>query len=161
MKAIVQPISRQIVSSLYHLVSAALCIFMMLFFVSVRLTQAEVQQPDQGADLAQELTNPIADLMTIPIQINYDQDIGANDDGKKIQTNIQPVVPFSLNESWGMFFSLKKPTAGGVIWGVGPIFLLPTATNSLLGARKWDTGPTAVALTMRGPWTVGLLANHV
>ena len=74
----------------------------MLFFVSARPTQAEDQQPDQSADLAQDLTNPLADLVTIPIQMNLDRDIGPNDDGKKLQTNIQPVVPFHLNESWGL-----------------------------------------------------------
>jgi hypothetical protein len=45
------------------------------------------------AELAQELSNPLADLMTIPIQMNYDDDIGPRDDGWRLQTNIQPVVP--------------------------------------------------------------------
>ena len=147
---------------------------------------------DEDADLAQELTNPLADLMTIPIQMNYDQDIGPGDEGEKLQTNIQPVIPFSLNEDWNLisrtilpviyqddifpgegsqfgladinlslFFSPRKPTSSGLIWGVGPVLLLPTATDSMLGARKWGAGPTAVALTMRGPWTMGVLANHV
>jgi hypothetical protein len=39
--------------------------------------------------------------------------------------------------------------------------LLPTATDSLLGADKWGAGPTAVVLTLRGPWTAGMLANHI
>jgi hypothetical protein len=39
-----------------------------------------------------------------------------------------------------------KPTAGGWIWGAGPVLLLPTATDDLLGAEKWGAGPTAVAL---------------
>jgi hypothetical protein len=47
------------------------------------------------------------------------------------------------------------------LWGVGPILLLPTATDALLGGKKWGAGPTAVVLTMRGPWTMGTLANHV
>jgi hypothetical protein len=38
---------------------------------------------------------------------------------------------------------------------------LPTATNSLLGGKKWGAGPAAVGLAMRGPWTVGMLANHI
>jgi hypothetical protein len=60
-----------------------------------------------------------------------------------------------------LFFSPRKPTSSGLIWGVGPVLLLPTATDSMLGARKWGAGPTAVALTIRGPWTMGLLANHI
>jgi hypothetical protein len=158
---------------------------------------AEAKETDNAslsgdADLAQELSNPIADLVTIPIQMNYDRDIGPLDEGWKLQTNIQPVIPFHLNEDWNLisrtimpviyqddifqgegsqfglgdinlslFFSPRKPTAGGLLWGVGPVVLFPTATDSLLGADKWGAGPAAIALTMRGPWTVGILANHI
>lgn len=45
------------------------------------------------------------------------------------------------------FFSPTKPTAGGIIWSAGPVFLLPTATNSLLGGQKWGIGPTGVVLS--------------
>jgi hypothetical protein len=148
-------------------------------------------QPAEKSDLAQELTNPLADLLTIPIQMNYDRNIGREDDGWKLQTNIQPVYPFHLTDDWNLisrtilpvtyqddifpgagsqfglgdatlslFFSPKKPTSG-LIWGAGPILYLPTATDSLLGAEKWGAGPTAVVLTMRGPWTLGALGNHV
>ncbi|RXV66508.1 hypothetical protein C6W92_03315 [Roseovarius sp. A46] len=60
-----------------------------------------------------------------------------------------------------MFFSPVKPAFGKWIWGVGPVAVLSTATDDLLGAEKWGLGPTAVALTQSGPWTVGALANHV
>jgi len=144
------------------------------------------------AELAQELSNPLADLMSIPFQMNYDREIGPRDDGWKLQTNIQPVIPFNLNADWNLisrtivpviyqddifpgagsqfglgdfnlslFFSPKKPTSGGVTWGVGPVLLLPTATDDLLGAKKWGAGPGVVALTTRGPWTLGMLANHI
>jgi len=153
------------------------------------------EPPDEGAggqaDLAQDLTNPVADLLTIPIQVNYDQNFGPADDSWKLQTNIQPVLPFNLNDDWNLitrtimpviwqdeivpgagsqfglgditvslFASPKKPT-NGVIWGVGPVLYLRTATDELLGAEKWGAGPTAIALTMRGRWTMGALANHV
>jgi hypothetical protein len=149
-------------------------------------------QGNKDAELAQELTNPLADLVTIPIQMNFDREIGPADDGTKITTNVQPVVPFHLSDDWNLitrtivpivsqdeiypgagsqfglgdinatiFLSPKKPTAGGVIWGVGPVFLLPTGTDDLLSAKKWGAGPAAVALVLRGPWTVGVLANHL
>jgi hypothetical protein len=147
---------------------------------------------DSSAGLAQELTNPIADLITMPIQMNIDQDIGPADDGTKVTTNVQPVIPFDINEDWNLitrtivpvihqddvftgedsqfglgdinlslFFSPKQPTAGGITWGAGPVVLLPTATDSLLGGKRWGAGPAAVALALRGPWTAGMLANHV
>ena len=145
-----------------------------------------------AADLAQELTNPIADLVTVPIQMNLDNGIGPADDGSKLTTNVQPVIPVGISENWNLvtrtivpvtyqndifpgagsqfglgdinlslFFSPKQPTAGGLTWGVGPVLLLPTATDSLIGARKWGAGPAAVGLVLKGPWTVGMLANHV
>jgi hypothetical protein len=60
-----------------------------------------------------------------------------------------------------LFFSPKQPLFGSLILGVGPVFLIPTGTDELLGTEKFGIGPTLVALTQQGPWTVGLLANHI
>jgi hypothetical protein len=60
-----------------------------------------------------------------------------------------------------VFFSPKAPTAGGWIWGVGPVLLLPTGSDALLTADKWGAGPTAVVLKQDGPWTYGALGNHI
>ena len=144
------------------------------------------------ANLAQELTNPLANMMTIPIQMNFDNDIGSTDKGNKITTNIQPIIPFDLNDDWylvtrtivpvisqqdifpgadsqfglgdinmSLFFSPKKPNSKGFMWGMGPVFLLPTATDAKLGGKKWGAGPSAVVLSMQGSWTFGVLGNHI
>jgi hypothetical protein len=149
-------------------------------------------QDDQAAELAKKLSNPLATLISVPMQYNQDDYGGVNDGASVRRLNIQPVIPFSLNKDWNLisrtivplvdqrdfpgaavnesglgditaslFFSPKSPTAGGWIWGVGPVFLLPTATQDALGAEKWGIGPTAVALNQAGPWTVGMLANHI
>lgn len=47
-----------------------------------------------------------------------------------------------------------------VISGVGPTWTMPTATDRSLGAGKWSLGPTAVALTMHGPWVFGGLMSN-
>jgi hypothetical protein len=60
-----------------------------------------------------------------------------------------------------LFFSPVRPGPGGLIWGVGPVALLPTGTGELSGIHQWGLGPNAVALVQRGPWTVGVLANHL
>jgi hypothetical protein len=177
-----------------------LFLFIQYFFIATPSAWAQSAEakgtggePLSGdAELAQELSNPLADLMSIPFQMNYDRDIGTGDDGWKLQTNIQPVIPFTLNADWNLisrtiipvidqkdifpgagsqfglgdinlslFFSPRKPTSGGITWGIGPVLLLPTATDDLLGADKWGAGPAVVALTIRGPWTVGFLANHI
>ncbi len=57
------------------------------------------------------------------------------------------------------FLSPKKP--GKLIWGVGPVLQLPTATNTFLGQGKLGIGPSIVALVQPGHWTLGLLANNV
>ena len=167
--------------------------FFLLMFVAVSAPALAENAPGSGdADLAMKLTNPVADLVTVPVQMTYDRNIGVRDDGWRLQTNIQPVIPFEFNADWNLitrtilpviyqddiapragsqfglgdinmslFFSPKKPAAGGIIWGAGPVLLLPTATDDLLGAEKWGAGPAAVILTMRGPWTMGMLANHI
>ena len=159
--------------------------------------------------------NPVASLISVPVQENWNFNIGPND---RIQNvlNVQPVIPINLTQNWNLiirwitpiiyqplgvnqppppsgpdfalsanasgsaaaataepnqgvygfgdmqpafFFSPKK---GKLIWGVGPQFLLPTATRTgILGQGKFGIGPTAVVLVQPGKWTFGFLVNNV
>ncbi|MDX2454607.1 hypothetical protein [Desulfosarcina sp.] len=159
-----------------------------LFAMSAAYAQDVPTKSD--ADLAQELTNPVADLITVPVQMSIDPKVGLSGDGRKTQTNIQPVIPFDLSENWNlitrtiipiinqkeifagsgsqtglgdisMSLFLAPKASGRWIWGAGPIVLMPSATNDLLGGKKWGAGPSAILLTMRGPLTMGGLTNHV
>lgn len=51
--------------------------------------------------------------------------------------------------------------SGKFMWGVGPIFQFPSATDRVLGQGKWCAGPTAVGVYMEKHWVVGLLANNI
>jgi hypothetical protein len=140
-------------------------------------------------ELAKQTQNPVADLISVPIQNNLNFGLGPHNRAQNI-LNIQPVLPFELTEeinlitrtifpiirqpdltrdsgnntnglgdmNISLFFSPAK--SGPVIWGLGPILEFPTATDEVLGTRKWAAGPTGVALTIQGPWVVGALANQ-
>jgi hypothetical protein len=143
---------------------------------------------DASLELAEKLTNPFADLITIPINQNPDFEIGP-DKGWRYTVTLQPVIPIHLNPNWNiisrtvipaiyqdsggksdfglgdiaqsLFLSPTNATDSGWCWGVGPIFLLPTATEERFGADQWGIGPTLGLLKRSGQWTIGALTNHI
>ena len=131
--------------------------------------------------------NPVASLISVPIQENWNFNIGPSERTQNV-LNIQPVVPVGLGKDWNLiirwitpviyqpvgaqtgFYGFGdmqpaffiSPKKGKLIWGVGPQLLLPTATRTgILGQGKFGLGPSAVALIQPGKWTFGLLANNV
>jgi hypothetical protein len=143
---------------------------------------------DSPRVLARKLTNPFSDVVNLPINQNPDFGIG-QDDGWRYTITVQPVIPFRLDHEWHLisrtvapviyqdsdgssdfglgdiaqsfFLSPTHASEEGWFWGIGPIFLLPTATNARFGAKQWGTGPTLGLLTRSGPWTIGALTNHI
>jgi hypothetical protein len=170
--------------------SAKVIASILAVIVGAALLPAFAQEKSDD-ELVKELANPISSLISVPFQNNFEFNLGPNNDGFKYTLNFQPVIPFSMNKDWNLitrtivpiidqsdviapntsqgglsditqsfFFSPKKPVAGMII-GAGPVFLYPSATDDLLGSEKWGAGPTIVLLKQEGPWTVGLLLNHI
>ena len=154
-------------------------------------TETEAAQQaagDNAQELAKKLANPVASLISVPFQNNFDFGMGPNEDGFRYTLNFQPVIPIKLNENWNIisrtilpimgqnnvigtsaqfglgdtlqsfFFSPNKTEP--FIWGVGPQILIPTGTSEYLGTQKLGLGLTGLILKQQGGWTVGALVNH-
>jgi len=142
----------------------------------------------QEDDLAKQLSNPVADLVSVPFQLNLDSGLGPESETERLTFNIQPVVPIELNARWNLisrtivplvslegpgveqagvgdvlqsfFFSPKTPSPGGWVWGAGPAILVPSGDDALSG-DTFALGPTGVVLRQQGPWSYGGLFNHL
>jgi hypothetical protein len=148
-------------------------------------------QEKSDEELVKELSNPVASLISVPFQSNFEFKLGPNNDGFRYTLNFQPVVPISLTKDWNVivrtivpiidqtdviapntsqgglsditqsFFFSPKRPVAGMTVGVGPAFLYPAATDDALGSEKWGAGPTFVVLKQVGGWTYGMLFNHI
>jgi len=139
---------------------------------------------NKNEDLAKEAQNPVADLISLPLQNNTSFNIGPYDRRANV-LNIQPVVPFYggrlitrtilpvvyqphiLSESGGStglgdlnFTAFYVPESDKLIFGAGPILAFPTGGEER-GSQKWSAGPSFVLLAMPGPWVFGVLWNNI
>jgi hypothetical protein len=143
-----------------------------------------------GSDLAKQLANPAASLISVPFQNNIDCCYGP-EEGVRYTLNVQPVIPVSISKDWNViirtivpiihqgevvegqgsvfgfgdtvqsFFVTPKAVKNGFVWAIGPVFLYPTGESSL-GSKKWGAGPTVLVLKQaKGGITAGVLANHI
>ncbi|HSY62518.1 MAG TPA: hypothetical protein VK796_11610 [Cytophaga sp.] len=146
--------------------------------------------PADAAELAKKLSNPVASLISLPFQNNTDIGIGTYN-GSRNTLNVQPVIPVKLTSGVNMIarfvcpivsqynisgegkqesglgsttasaFFAPSSSKNGLIWGVGPAFLIPTTTNRFLGTKKFGVGPTALILKQTHGFTIGALANQL
>ncbi|HEY2853915.1 MAG TPA: hypothetical protein VGJ18_13765 [Gemmatimonadaceae bacterium] len=137
--------------------------------------------------LAKASQNPVADLTTVPLQFNFNSG-GGLESRTYLLLNVQPVMPLSLDRQWllisrtiapyvnvpmpdgtrqtgiadiqeQLYLTPKQP--GRFIWGMGPIFSVPSATSDVVRTGQWALGPTAVGLVNYDRWVIGLLANNL
>jgi len=148
--------------------------------------QSPVVAPPDTTALAKQTQNPVRDLISVPLQFNFNTG-GDLNDATLFDLNIQPVIPFKATPAWNviaraivpidsvplpdatsessvgdiqlqLYLTPAKPSA--FIYSVGPVFSFPTATAPSLRSGTWAAGFGLVALTMKGPWVIGALINQ-
>jgi hypothetical protein len=143
----------------------------------------------QSSDIAKQAQNPIANLISVPIENDFNPQTGINKADSYVM-ELKPVIPFHLSDSWTLItrtiipviqvpdlapgvagttglgdanvsLFLSPAKAGPIIWGAGPIISFPTATQDILGTKKLSVGPTVVVLRSQGHWLYGTLVNNL
>lgn len=150
--------------------------------------QDSTKKIEAGQELALKLANPLATMISVPFQFNLNVGIGKYN-GSQLITNFQPVIPFTIGKfnvitrtivpfienrdividgttTFGLsdinFSAFITPAkVGKVLLGIGPAISFPSATSSILGARKWAAGPTMALMTQRKGWTYIVLARQM
>lgn len=145
---------------------------------------------ESDADLAKKTNNPVASLVSVPLQLDYDQNIGPARQGDKYQLTAKPVIPFSIGKDWNLISRTLLPVINqdsGVPgsshqFGTGDatqqFFFSPKEPSAggwiwgvgpqfylrtgsdHLSANKWGGGPNVVFLKQEHGWTYGTLATH-
>jgi len=193
-------ISTAITKTLYFVMAAAL--FLTSSMITAQVPGGSAQRADttvlqlqvatetnDSAEIAQKLTNPLAAMISVPLQNWFDFNLGPHEDGFRYTMEAQPVYPMQISKDWNLLSRTTIPvvyqqdvtgqtTQAGlsdstealflspvhtksIVWGAGPVFLIPTGTNGLLSTRKFGIGPTVVVLKHKGRTNAGLLASQV
>jgi hypothetical protein len=154
-------------------------------------TASDPQSASETGDarLQKDVQNPVASLTLVPLQNNTNFDSGPFNRTQNV-FNIQPVIPVNISSYWKVIVRIVQPVVsqpypnqntggeygfgdmapdffftprhpGKLMWGIGPAFVIPTATDHVLGQGKFSVGPSAVLLVQPGKWTIVNLVNNV
>lgn len=149
-------------------------------------SSAQKKTEPNAQELADKLSNPVSNIISVPFQNNTVWGIGPNN-GVQNVLNFQPVIPLKITNGLSMInrvvvpiisqfnvtglgesqnalsdiqYSIFFAPKSSFIWGVGPIFSIPTATNTNTGSGKFGVGPTGVFVYKKTGLTIGVLMNQ-
>ena len=143
----------------------------------------------ESSNIAKQAQNPIARLISVPFENDFNPQTGIKKEDSYV-LQMKPVVPFKLSNDWNLVtrtiipviqvphltsrisgvtgigdvslsLFLSPTKASHIIWGVGPIVSIPTASENILGTKKLSIGPTAVVLRSQGHWLFGSLVQNL
>ncbi|MFZ0133489.1 MAG: hypothetical protein WAK95_13200 [Desulfobacterales bacterium] len=174
-----------------HVKLVIMAVTLSLAFLGIKVLPLHAAEDQSAEELAKRVQNPVANLISVPLQNDFNFDVGPKD-GLQYVLNIQPVIPIQLGADWNLitrtivpiisqpgftpgqdrvtglgdiqFTAFLSPAkAEGLIWGAGPIVQFPTNSNDRLGNDRWGLGASAVALRLSkgSPWVYGALINNV
>lgn len=144
---------------------------------------------EEMPDIVKQSQNPVASLISVPIQNNLDFGVGPKGDQADV-LYVEPVIPLHVTPDWNIItrtivpviyepriadgvgnmagsgdvnlsLYLSPSKTGSLIWGIGPSVTFPTASNHLFGQGKYNAGLSGAMLTIRGPWVLGILVTDV
>jgi hypothetical protein len=140
-----------------------------------------------GEELVKLKQNPVSGLRQVAFQAEVSPDLPET--GRTAGAySLQVVWPFSLNDDWkvisysilpvlqlpapsgqsttvglgnsviNLFVSPKK--AGAIVWGAGPVILLPTRSDPSLGSDQVSLGPSVVIYYAKDAWGAGVVLQN-
>ncbi len=152
-----------------------------LFISAVGIAQSTLE-------MAKASQNPVMNMYNFPFQNNTNFGVGPYERTQNV-LNIQPVLPFSLGSKFNIINRIIVPLitqpsstedisntavsdilytawispakANKLIWGIGPVFQIPTASAPEFGSGEFGIGPSIVLLTMINNWVAGAVINNI
>lgn len=142
------------------------------------------------ADLAQLLSDPIAPIGNLRLQYDHDRAPGLQGSVDRATFVTLATLPIRIGDRWNLVtrtflpaFWQQDPVSGvtesgigdlfpafflspiaaenDLNWGAGVVFQLRTSGSERFANEKWGLGPTVAATNRHGPWTIGVLADHL